>query len=124
MAIARWFEIPVQEIDRAKKFYETLLGIELMKIDMSAETGSVLGMFPDEDGVGGALVQNIEHGYVPHQQGTLVYLTAQGKLDDTLARVEPAGGQILLPNTSIGENGVIAWFQDTEGNKVGLHSMS
>ena len=124
MAIARWFEIPVTDIDRALKFYEAVLEVHIMKLDMTAEMGSMLGMFPDEDGVGGALVQNSDHGYVPHQHGTLLYLSAKGKLDAALAKVEPAGGQILLPNTSIGENGVIAWFQDTEGNKVGLHSMS
>jgi len=124
MATARWFEIPVQNIDRAKSFYETLLGIEIVPIDMTAEMGSMLGMFPDEDGVGGALVQNNQYCYVPSQEGTLIYLTAPESLEETLNRVEPAGGQILLPKTSIGENGVIAWIRDPEGNKVGLHSMS
>jgi len=124
MATARWFEIPVQNIDRAKSFYETLLGIEIVPIDMTAEMGSMLGMFPDEDGVGGALVQNSQHGYIPSPEGTLIYLSAQGNLDETLSRVESTGGQVLLPKTSIGENGVIAWIRDPEGNKVGLHSMS
>lgn len=125
MAAIHWFEIPVTDINRAKKFYDAVLDVDIPIMDMTAEMGSMLGIIPDRGTPpNGALVQNSQHGYVPSQQGSLVYLTVGDiDLDEAVGRIEAAGGQVALPKTSLGENGFCAWMIDTEGNKVGLYSM-
>ena len=125
MSALHWFEIPVADIRRAAAFYERVLGASIQVIDMTAQMGSMIGMLPNRGGVGGALVENSQYGYTPSQAGTLVYLVVDGDLDQTLARVEPAGGRVLLPKTALGEgagSGFIAWVADSEGNRVGLFS--
>lgn len=111
-----WFELPVDDLPRAQRFYETVLGAKL-----KAETfgGMAMAIFPYSEGVGGALVKNVR--YRPAPDGTLVYLDAGGSLDACLARVEAAGGRVVMPRTDIGEPGFIALVLDTEGNRVGLH---
>lgn len=115
-----WFEIPASDINRAAKFYSTVLGVELSV--MEAMPGYMMAMFPAEEGVAGAVVQG--EGYTPTTTGTLVYLNAGEDLSGPLGRVEGAGGEILMPKSGIGDNGFIAYIKDTEGNKVGLHSMN
>jgi predicted enzyme related to lactoylglutathione lyase len=83
--------------------------------------GYEMAMFPNQGGVNGALVQG--DGYKPSYSGTLAYLNGGDDLIDVLNRIEKAGGKILQQKTSIGENGFMAYFEDTEGNKVGLHSI-
>ena len=114
-----WFEIPASDFARAEKFYSTIFATDL--IPMEGVEGLQMSMFPAEDGVGGGVVQS--EGYVPSAEGTLVYLNGGDDLNVVLNRVEAAGGQVVLPKTGIGENGYMAFFMDTEGNKVGLHSM-
>jgi predicted enzyme related to lactoylglutathione lyase len=114
-----WFEIPATDLKRATKFYGTIFGVEMSS--MEAMPGFTMAMFPAEDGVGGALLQG--EGYAPGTEGTLVYLNGGEDLSTVLNKVEGAGGQVLMPKTDIGENGFVAYFKDTEGNKVGLHSM-
>jgi uncharacterized protein len=71
----------------------------------------------------GCLVKGEE--YVPQTDGVIVYLNGGGDLSAPLARLEKAGGKILLKKTFLSEQaGHIAYFKDTEGNKVGLHSMN
>ena len=116
-----WFEIPATDFSRAKKFYETMLGIEIM--EMPFPEGKY-GMFPADmqnGQVGGGLVQ--ADGFNPSQDGPVVYLNGGEDLSVPLSRVETAGGKIAMPKTSIGPNGFMAFFLDTEGNKVALHSM-
>lgn len=72
-------------------------------------------------GIGGGIVQGA--GFEPSDKGTLIYLNAGEDLSIPLAKVEKAGGKILLPKTSIGPNGFMAHLMDTEGNKIALHSM-
>ena len=116
-----WFEIPAADFDRAKTFYETVLGAKI-QISPTSRKERKEGYFPSGDGgVGGGLVQG--DGYEPSQTGTLVYLNARENLGKALATVERAGGKIVLPKTSLGPNGFIAMFIDTEGNKVAFHSM-
>jgi predicted enzyme related to lactoylglutathione lyase len=123
MSALHWFEIPVTDFDRAKAFYETVLGTSIQAVDMREQMGSMLGMLPPRDGVGGALVQNSQYGYTPSAEGTLVYLNVDGDLNNAVGKVEASGGKILLPKTAMGqENGFTAWITDTEGNKVGLYS--
>jgi uncharacterized protein len=94
-------------------------------LDLTEQLGSMIGMLPNRGGGGGALVQNSQHGYTPSKQGTLVYLVVDGDLDQALARASAAGGQVLLPKTSLGAEsggGFTAWIADSEGNRVGLFS--
>lgn len=115
-----WFEIPVSDMDRASKFYSTVLGVELAP--GPGMPGYVMTMFPAAQGeIGGALLQG--EGYSPSMDGAVIYLHCGDDLSGPLSRVEAAGGKVLQPKTDIGENGFFAYFRDTEGNRVGLHSM-
>lgn len=115
-----WFEIPVKNFERAKTFYSTLLGGEIM---VMPHPQFKYGMLPAdlENGVGGGIVEG--PGYETSDKGPLIYLNGGDDLSIPLARVEKAGGKILLPKTSIGPNGFMAHLMDTEGNKIALHSM-
>jgi predicted enzyme related to lactoylglutathione lyase len=115
-----WFEIPVVDMRRAVGFYEAVLDL---KLTPGPGMGPVeMMMFPSGvDEVGGALVAG--RGYVPAATGSIVYLGFPGDLNVPLGRVAGAGGKIILPKTDIGENGFFAFVLDTEGNRVGLHSM-
>ena len=112
-----WVDIPVTDMDRARGFYSAVLGSELKVAD---DTQGMMAMLPYQDGVGGALMQG--DGYTPSRQGSIVYLNGGDDLSVPLSKVEAAGGKVLTDKISIGENGFIAFFLDTEGNRVGLHS--
>lgn len=115
-----WFEIPVNDFPRAQAFYEKVLGRPIPPMEMGP---TIMGFLSDESAAaGGALVKG--EGAIPSQTGTMVYLNGGDDLAPMLARVEGAGGRIAVPKTDIGNNfGFYAVFIDTEGNKVGLHSM-
>lgn len=118
-----WFEIPVNNYERAKKFYSEIMGVEIMDHDMG-DKNMKYGIFPydmENRGIGGAIVQMEE--MKPSMDGSTVYLNGGDDLSVSLAKVEAAGGKIFMPKTGIGENGFIAQFTDTEGNRVALHSM-
>ena len=116
-----WFEIPTSDFDRAKAFYEAVLGRPIETMNMGPSTMGFLSTSPDA--VGGAIVH--VDGTAPSQSGTLVYLNGGDDLAPMLARVEGAGGTVAVPKTNIGSGfGFFAHFIDTEGNKVGLHSMA
>ena len=115
-----WFEIPALDIDRAKKFYESIFDIKMESHQMD---DSKMAFFPWEAGSGkatGGLAQSPNHK--PSMEGTIVYLNANPNMDNVLSKVEAAGGKILAPKMSIGEHGHIAFILDTEGNNVGIHS--
>ena len=116
-----WFEIPVVDFARAKKFYEVVLGTELQTMEAM---GMTMAFFPADfqnGEIGGGIVTG--NGSEPSNKGSLVYLNGGEDLSTPLSRIEAAGGKIVLPKTSIGPNGFMAHFEDTEGNKVALHSM-
>lgn len=120
-----WVEIYVDDMNRARKFYETVLEIELSELPMSEDMGEMQMLsFPfseDEKNISGALVKM--ENMTPGQGGTMVYFTC----DDCSVeekRVEKAGGKVLQPKMSIGEYGFVSIIRDTEGNSVGLHSNS
>lgn len=116
-----WFEIPVVDFNRAKAFYAQLLNAPIIE---SPNPYLQYGFLPHDQqtGVGGAIVAGKD--YVPSVTGTVVYLNGGNDLQETLNRVEVAGGKVILPKTEIGGGmGYLALFFDTEGNKVGLHSM-
>ncbi|WP_159475074.1 VOC family protein [Dyadobacter sp. 3J3] len=113
-----WFEISVTDIERAQKFYETIFEVTMHPMEMM---GMQMSMFPSESPKScGALVQSPNHK--PSTEGAVIYLNANPDLQLVLDRIEKAGGQVTMPKTSIGENGNMAFFIDTEGNMVGLHS--
>ena len=115
-----WFEIPVTDPARAKAFYEAVLGRPVETMNMGPSTMGFLSTSPEA--VGGAIVHG--DGTAPSKSGTLVYLNGGDDLAPMLARVEGAGGSVAVPKTDIGSGfGFFAHFIDTEGNRVGLHSM-
>ena len=117
-----WFEIPVSDMDRAKKFYETVFKIKIEIVDLG---GLLMGWFPDlgkANGARGTLIK--QESYIPSQEGTLVYFGCDD-LQNELNRVEKAGGKIYQPKTEISpEHGCMGVFIDTEGNRVALHSQT
>jgi predicted enzyme related to lactoylglutathione lyase len=115
-----WFEIPVSDLERAKKFYESILEIELHKTEVGPLEMAWFPMANDAYGATGSLVK--ADGYKPSHDGSLVYFPVED-IDATLAKVKAQGGRTLLPKTGIGEFGFIAHIEDTEGNRLGLHSM-
>jgi len=115
-----WFEIPVTDFARAKKFYSTIYDYEMPETDMGPIKMGFL-LHEQGTGVGGAICYG--EGYEPSDKGSKVYLNGGTDLNTVLSRVESAGGQVVMPKTSIGENGFYALFHDTEGNIVALHSM-
>ena len=121
--VVGWFEVPVLDMDRAIKFYETVFGLKLSRNKLGPLD---MAWFPwVENGIGspGSLVCH-EASYKPSPDGTLVYLTAfSGDLANELSRVEPNGGKVLVPKKLIAEGyGYMGVFLDTEGNRVALHS--
>jgi predicted enzyme related to lactoylglutathione lyase len=116
-----WFEIPTADFERARRFYETILATTL---GAEAFGPARLAVFPhDEAGTGGCLYDGA--GLRPSAEGTLVYLDADGRLDGVLERVEAAGGRIAMPKTELPRGmGWMAHIIDSEGNRVGLHSIS
>jgi hypothetical protein len=118
----KWFEIPVRDIDRAQRFYETLLGQPLRRQAMGPHTLAVLPY--DDAGVGGCLMAGADVS-APCAQGSLVYLNAEPSLDAVLGRVAAAGGQVTLPRTALPPGmGFFAHVQDCEGNRIGLHALA
>jgi predicted enzyme related to lactoylglutathione lyase len=118
-----WFEIPVTDMERGIKFYETVFEIKLLR---NLPGPLEMAWFPKAEsdmGSPGSLVRNAEY-YKPSADGVLIYFTAQsGDLSVELGRVEQAGGKILIPRTLISEEtGFMAVIIDTEGNRIALHS--
>lgn len=112
-----WFEIPVTDFDRAKKFYGTIFGVDMYEQTMGPYQ---MGFFPGE-GVGGAIVKG--EGCNPSKDGTLIYLAAGEDLTGVMNKIDTAGGKVVQPKTKVtDEIGYIAIFIDSEGNKVALHS--
>ena len=112
-----WFEIPTSDLDRAIRFYESVLAVSL-KRELFA--GVPMAMFPCGDkSTGGALVHDSRRK--PGADGVLIYLNTDGALDIAVQRVPKAGGTVLAPKVDIGDPGFIAIIRDSEGNVVGLH---
>ena len=117
----RWFEIYVQDMERAKAFYAALFDYQFTRLDTP---DAEMWAFPSAMDKGGAAGSLIKMDGVPSggAGGTLVYFGT----DDCgvqEGRVEQAGGRVFKPKMSIGPHGFIALVVDTEGNMIGLHSM-
>jgi uncharacterized protein len=119
-----WFEIGTTDLERATKFYETIFGIQLIPMDLP---NIKMRMFPLDDmmtQVGGALVDSGGFHKPSATDGPLVYLNGNPDVQHILDKVEAAGGKIMVPKTAISpEYGYMAVIIDTEGNRIGLHSV-
>lgn len=123
--VLTWFEIPVDDLDRAQKFYETVFDIHMIRRGDGANESV---FFPFDPNVVQATsgrvtgVLNKSESSNPSGKGTVVYINARPSIQDVLDRVEPAGGKIIEPKELFGSVGFIAVILDSEGNKIGLHS--
>jgi len=119
-----WFEIAATDLDRAQKFYETIFGMSMIPMDMPEVK---MRMFPVDDmmtQIGGALCDSGGFHKASETDGPLIYLNGNPDLQNVLDKVEGAGGSIMMPKTEISpEYGFMAIIKDTEGNRIGLHSV-
>jgi uncharacterized protein len=119
-----WVEIYVDDMDRAQKFYESVLAIQMAPLPMPEGMDNMqMVSFPWAEGernISGALVKM--DNSKPGTGGTLVYFACDDCSDEE-SRVENAGGKVLQPKISIGDYGFCSIVADTEGNTIGLHSM-
>lgn len=119
-----WFEIPASDLERAQKFYETIFGISMIPMDME---NIRMRMFPLDDmmtQVGGAIVDSGGFHKASLTEGPLIYLNGNPDVQVVMDKVEAAGGKVMVPKTQISpEYGYMAVFVDTEGNRIGLHSI-
>ncbi len=115
-----WFEIPCADLGRAQAFYERLLGRALRREDFGGEP---MALFPkDEPATGGCLVAGRR---TAPDAGVRIYLDCEPGVEAALARVAPAGGQVVDACTELPQGmGFIAHIRDTEGNTIGLHAMA
>lgn len=122
--IITWFEIPVADLGRAKKFYETILDIQM---DKRGDGPNEAVFFPSDPNViqassgrvTGILSKSKENA--PSEKGTMIYINATPDLQQVIDRVENAGGKVVMQRTKI-PAGFIATITDTEGNRIGLHA--
>jgi predicted enzyme related to lactoylglutathione lyase len=118
-----WFDIYVEDIDRAQTFYETLLDTTLSPMDDPNDPTAKMRAFGDDftsHGAGGALVK-MEHAR-PGPGGSMVYFSC----DDCAVeedRASAAGGTVVRSKFPIGDHGFVSIVTDTEGNMIGLHSV-
>jgi predicted enzyme related to lactoylglutathione lyase len=119
-----WFEIGATDLARATKFYETIFGLSLIVMDMP---NIKMRMFPLDDmmtQVGGAVVDSGGFHKPSATDGPLIYLNGNPDVQIVLDKVQAAGGNILVPKTEISPDyGFMAVIIDTEGNRIGLHSV-
>jgi predicted enzyme related to lactoylglutathione lyase len=115
-----WFEIPVKDITRAAAFYEQVFGYTLTRRDFGAVKMAFFpANRPNLSGVSGSLIEH--ERYTPSHEGALIYFSV-GDIESTLAKVTARGGKVINPARSIGQFGFVAHFEDSEGNRVALHS--
>lgn len=119
-----WFEIGSINLERATKFYETIFNISLIAMDLENINMRMFPITDMENGVGGALVDSGGFHKPSATEGPLIYLNGNPDVQDILDKIPAAGGTILVPKTAISpEYGFMAVFIDTEGNRIGLHSV-
>lgn len=115
-----WFEIPVTDMPRAKAFYERIFEIKMEEMQNTDMKYAMFPFDPRNAKIAGGLAQSPMH--VPSGAGSLIYLNANPDLQIVLDRVTAAGGTVKMQKTSIGPNGFMAIFNDSEGNIMALHS--
>ncbi len=117
--VPAWFEIPTDDLDRAQRFYETILAQPLMREHFGGTDIAIL-RGGDKPNSSGALIAMDDCR--PSVQGSIVYLSV-ANLDAVLQRAQSNGGDTLVPRTALPAGmGFFAQFRDCEGNRVGLWS--
>ena len=111
-----WTDIPVADLDRAAAFYAAVLAL---KVTREEGFGVPFGLFEHGEGNGGCLIL---HPRETSPFGMLVYFNVDGRIQDALAQVEALGGKIVQDLHPIGPHGFRAIIQDSEGNRLALHS--
>ncbi|MBB6461812.1 VOC family protein [Flammeovirga kamogawensis] len=130
--VITWFEIAVQNLDRAQQFYESILEISMIKRVDGEEEAAFFPFDPKvpqakSNRVTGVLSQSKKNK--PSTNGTMVYINANPNIQNVLHKVEKCGGKIELGKTKIEtgskdvDAGYIAIIIDSEGNRVGLFSV-
>lgn len=120
-----WFEIYVDDMQRAKRFYETVLGNALQPLPIPEGTDEIemlaFPMFPEATGASGALVK--ANRVSPGGNGILIYFSCED-CGTAASKVAEAGGELVRDKMAIGQYGFCAIAVDTEGNTFGLHSQT
>ena len=118
-----WFEIYVQDMKRAKAFYESVFSIQLEKMDApdsSFEMWSFPGAMDDGHGASGALVKM--NGGPSDGNSVIIYFISKDCTTEA-SKVASNGGKVTKEKFGLGKFGFAALITDTEGNVIGLHSM-
>lgn len=113
-----YFEIPVQDMNRAIAFYSSTFGLTFERENID---GNDMALFPSEpmrEGATGALAKG--DSYTPSRHGARLYFSTSD-IDDTMRRAIDAGGKLIYPKTDTGDYGLVAEFEDSEGNCIALH---
>ena len=115
-----WFEIYVEDMERAKRFYETVLKVKLERLPVPDIEMWNFPMETNGTGAAGSLVKM--PGFPVGGNSILVYFMCEDCATEE-SRVVDAGGRIEKEKFSIGQFGFVSLVYDTEGNMIGLHSM-
>jgi predicted enzyme related to lactoylglutathione lyase len=113
-----YFEIPVTDIFRAKKFYEAVFGFSFTDQVIDGNQMALFPFYENGRGISGALAKGEINK--PTRDGVVIYFATES-IDKTLAKAVAGGGQVLYPKTSNGELGFVAEIEDSEGNRIALH---
>jgi len=118
-----WIEIPVKDIDRAERFYSDYFGFKMAR--QPEKDAMQMSWFPmDMKSYGAAAMLVQGDTFTPSHEGATLYYTAPGgTVDAGLKKAKEMGIKILFPKTDIGEHGFFAWIEDSEGNRIAIHSM-
>jgi len=119
--VLNWFEIPTADIERAKTFYEKIFDVKLEEMLVGDNKMYVFPYDREKGATTGALIEDANA--ISKMDGVTLYLNANPDMEGIIARIEDAGGKILMPKTEISPQiGFMAFFNDTEGNRMALHS--
>lgn len=115
-----WVDIPVQDLDRAIRFYSAVLANPVKKEEYPGLTIGLLPGYDGENTVSGCLSPHPSEK--PSDHGILIYLNVQGRLEQAATAAAQNGGKVITPPHQIGPHGFRAVVLDTEGNRIALHS--
>jgi predicted enzyme related to lactoylglutathione lyase len=115
-----YFEVPVADMDRAVRFYEAVFGWTLERQIVDGYEMALLPFDPDAPGATGALAKG--DVYVPSITGPILYFRVDD-IDAVMDRALAAGGRTLYAKKDVGAFGLVAEFQDTEGNRIALNQV-